>query len=187
MSFYQVSVKCLKLYLMLLEDLLYKSIIPQEDRATLLDAVKETLTATTIQSPLLSIASLKSSLQFILCYLLQSQNIEEEFLSMLTVDRELISQHIKPALTSASCRKKDLHIMIEKTRALAIVPKNRSIMRQQLLLQDLQVILEMHPDSTIGSLTADVICTLLSDEETPLEDDSSTSTNYLEGSYPDDS
>ena len=67
---------------------------------------------------------------------------------------------------------------LQKMKALTKIPGNRVLMRQCDFLEFLESISEEHADSTVESVSAELICMLLSDPPDELEDKQSPLHNF---------
>ena len=110
----------------------------------------------------IKIEPLRYRAQLILCLLLDQQE-GEKMQSSLTVASKIVTESIKPSLTSAVRDHERMLVLVRKMAALAQYPGNRSLMRQNGLLELLEVALDTFTGSKVEDQLAGLICSLLSD------------------------
>ena len=102
--------------------------------------------------------------QLILCLLLDQQE-GEKMQSSLTVASKIVTESIKPSLASAVHDHEGMLVLVRKIAALAQYPGNRLLMRQNGLLEVLEVTLDKFTGSEVEDQLAGLIYSLLSDEQ----------------------
>ena len=135
--------------------------------ASLLDAgLLEVISRVLIDSHIIEVEFVRHRVQFILCLSLDQQQ-GEKMQSNLTVASKIVAKYIKPSLASAMHDHKVtcMLVLLRKLVALAQYSGNRLLMRQNGLLEVLEVISDKFTGSEVEEQLAGLICILLSDEQ----------------------
>ena len=136
-----------------------------------------------VDSGIIEVEFLRYRAQLILCLLLD-QREGEKMQSSLTVASKIVTDSIKPSLASAVHDHEGMLVLVRKMAALAQYPGNRLLMRQNGLLEVLEVTLEKFAGSEVEDQLAGLICSLLSDElQEPSQKPEGDSTVPCTGTY----
>lgn len=154
LSTIQVFERSLQFCLEVLDDLLYTDLGASLTEQPLM-AVKQTL----LDGQLLLVPSCKPKAQMILSYFVN--NDEDEVAKHLCISPSIVSNYLKPRLTSDDTSK--VVMTLKQTKALANVFGNRQLFRQCGILQLLEDLAEKFTDSVTENNIAELICLLLSD------------------------
>lgn len=133
---------------------------------------------TVTDSRVIAVEWLRPKVQLILCSAINQEQVERMHLS-LTVTSKLITEYIKPSFASAAHDFKSMQVLLRKTIALARLPSNRLLMRQNGLLEVLEVTSESFAGSEVEDQLAELICTLLSDDQPEHQDSSPDHTSEV--------
>ena len=126
-------------------------------------------------------------IQILLCAIVS--DADDELLSDLCITDKFIVDLIQRL---GSCE--DLHrlvVTLKKIKSLAKVSGNRTVLRKFKVLPTLEKLSEKHAGSSVEDITADLICTLLSDPQDDVEEDNPLArfedfmTACFEGSFED--
>ena len=151
--------RSLDICLVILEDLLYSTC------TSLLDVgSREVISKVLMDGGIIKVEFLRYRAQLILCLLLDQQE-GEKMQSSLTIASKIVTEGIKPSLASAVHDHEGMLVLVRKMAALAQYPGNRSLMRQNGLLEVLEVTLDKFAGSKVEDQLAGLICSLLSDEQ----------------------
>lgn len=125
---------------------------------------------------------LKARGQALLCFTVSET--ESELFPHLCIDGELIGDVVQQVRSSGDTGL--TFKLLRKIQAFSKIPGNRTALRRHKLLPILEAIIEDQTSSEVSSLSAELICTLLSDPPDATEEDDLLATfqKYcFEGNY----
>lgn len=139
----------------ILDDIIYTIELKQDEDMQPLIAIKKCL----IDCQILKYPSLKPRGQALLCYVVSETDYE--LFPDLCIEQKLLSDAVQ--LVRSSNDTGQIFKVLQKIKSFAKIPSNRTILRHHKLLPILQTFLEKQSSSEVANLSAELICTLLSD------------------------